>query len=132
MEGKKQLISCLLENQIKEMFRDLNNFLKVDFKDLLIKMYLNNENCSNYFENLYIWFEEEYRPQVIRNDILIPFKEHKNVLDLKICELLKDFENFCRQVINFGINGSNNNKKHDKKLLEDIDILLNELASAFL
>ena len=91
----------------------------------------NHENCSNYFENLYIWFEEEYRPQIIRNDILIPLKDNKNLLDLEIRELLKDFEIFCRRVINFGINGNNNNK-HDKKLLEDIDLLLNELSSAFL
>lgn len=85
LQGQKSIFAFLLDSQVHELEIDVKkhtglsldqnvNIDIISHKDKLIR-------------DLYRWYDEEYRPQVITNDIVKPILERPN--DLKIGTRLK-------------------------------------------
>jgi len=125
MEGKKSLMAYLLERQIQEMLKVLTDYTKLNLAksgDFIQEP----STMFTYYDPLYTWFDQEYRPQVIKNDILLPFNEHKHVLDQEDVQMLVRFEKFCRAVFSL----ERLDSQYDKKLLSDIGTFLDELKQS--
>ena len=90
MERTKAFDECVVENQIDVTINEFNGYCKGEnFKDF----------DENSIQKFYTWFEEEYRPQVINNDMIQPLKSLK-VVDNERLEKLKSFYKDCVSCIN--------------------------------
>jgi hypothetical protein len=120
MERTKAFDECVVENQIDVTINEFNGYCKGEnFKDF----------DENSIQKFYTWFEEEYRPQVINNDMIQPLKSLK-VVDNERLEKLKSFYKDCVSCINILENEHKSLKgSMDEGLIRDIYTFLEQLSS---
>jgi len=105
---KKTLAEYVIEGNIDET--------TTDFKKYLINYNLDNFDTKT-VQRIYEWFEEEYRPQVITNNLLKPLKNLKK-LSQEYYVKMKEFENVCVKFEKAVKEGQQ--KDMDQKLIQDI------------
>jgi len=79
------LFDYVIEGNIDETIKDFNNYLG--------GMNLTNLNYDS-ITKIYKWFDDEYRPQVISNNILKPVKISKKLSQTYYIKL-KNFQSVC-------------------------------------
>jgi len=106
---KKTLAEYVIEGNIDET--------TTDFKKYLINYNLNDIFDRKTILRIYEWFEEEYRPQVITNNLLKPLK-NSNKLSQEYYLKMKEFENVCVKFEKAIKEGQYDDM--DQKLIQDI------------
>ena len=79
LHNEKTIFAHLLESQIKELELDLEKHTGLSLEAANLKTM---DGSQKFISDLYHWYEEEYRPQVISNDILQPITERPDSLSL--------------------------------------------------
>lgn len=108
---KKTIAQYELENNINEVLGDFYAYIKGENTD--------NLNASG-VKKIYEWFEDEYRPQVISNNVLKSLKAASNINEDHYSKLIA-FHKICTEfgsIINQLIGREEYN--FEKKLVEDI------------
>ena len=107
---KKTLEDYVIEGNIDEIIKD--------FKKYLINYNLDELDRSAVLK-MYEWFEEEYRPQVIMNNLFKPLK-NLNKLSQEYYLKIQEFENICEKFKTNLLKQADQYSELDQKLLQDI------------
>lgn len=122
IKRKKTLIEYIIEGNIDETLNDFEKYLS---KEEDIKLLTESTT-----KKIYQWFEDEYRPQVISNNLLKPLST-SNVIDKAHFTRLKGFKEICEA---FGKKLLDKNfcsaMDFEQKLSEDILKFIEELNLA--
>lgn len=126
LQGGKTIFAFLLESQIRELENDIMKHTQLRLGD---NNYDSLADKSKFAADLYRWYDEEYRPQVITNDIINPIFEKPGDLTIEAKKKLEILSEVSLRT--FGKIENPKELGFEPKLIQDIIDMANRISSFF-